>query len=110
MEAAGGAVAAGEAAPEKSGFVHAWLGGSVDQPSSPNDPLFFHHHANIDRLWARRQRLWRGEDRAWLLRAGLGAEEVFDGVAAADTLDIEGRYGVQYDTECDQGSAAEEVQ
>jgi hypothetical protein len=45
--------------------VHAWVGGllgttpdgikilgTMGLPTSPNDPVFFLHHANIDRLWA----------------------------------------------------------
>lgn len=48
--------------------VHGWVGGSIGTtpegikmfgtmllPTSPNDPVFFLHHANIDRLWARWQ-------------------------------------------------------
>jgi len=35
--------------------VHVWVGGSMTLGSSPNDPLFFMHHCNIDRLWA----LWQ---------------------------------------------------
>ena len=34
------------------GFGHVWIGGSMLAMSSPNDPLFWLHHANIDRLWA----------------------------------------------------------
>lgn len=33
-------------------YVHAWIGGSMNAASSPNDPIFFLHHANIDRIWA----------------------------------------------------------
>jgi len=36
-------------------LVHIWVGGpnGTMQPStSPNDPVFFLHHANVDRLWA----------------------------------------------------------
>ena len=32
--------------------VHRWLGGSMQPGTSPNDPVFFFHHCNIDRLWA----------------------------------------------------------
>lgn len=32
--------------------VHAWVGGSMTQATSPNDPVFFLLHCNIDRLWA----------------------------------------------------------
>ena len=36
-------------------LVHVWVGGTMSYMSSPNDPVFFMHHANIDRLWARWQ-------------------------------------------------------
>jgi len=31
---------------------HGWVGGTMGGMSSPNDPIFFLHHANVDRLWA----------------------------------------------------------
>lgn len=47
--------------------VHTWAGGvmadagsttfgTMTMPTSPSDPLFFLHHANIDRLWEKWQR------------------------------------------------------
>jgi len=35
--------------------VHGWVGGTMELATSPNDPVFFLHHANVDRLWA----VWR---------------------------------------------------
>ncbi len=32
-------------------LVHRWVGGNMLQASSPNDPVFFMHHAAIDRMW-----------------------------------------------------------
>lgn len=32
--------------------AHQWVGGSMMLGSSPNDPVFFLHHCNVDRLWA----------------------------------------------------------
>lgn len=32
--------------------VHVWVGGEMVTATSPNDPIFFMHHAMIDRLWA----------------------------------------------------------
>src|SRR5262249_46721225 len=32
--------------------VHLWIDGSMYPGTSPNDPVFFLHHCNIDRLWA----------------------------------------------------------
>lgn len=35
------------------GNVHNAVGGDMGTAHSPSDPLFFLHHANIDRLWAK---------------------------------------------------------
>lgn len=32
--------------------VHVWVGGTMGMATSPNDPVFWMHHAMIDRLWA----------------------------------------------------------
>jgi hypothetical protein len=32
--------------------VHRWVDGSMQPGTSPNDPVFFLHHCNIDRLWS----------------------------------------------------------
>jgi tyrosinase len=32
--------------------VHVWVGGDMQASSSPNDPVFFLHHCNVDRIWA----------------------------------------------------------
>ncbi len=41
---------------------HAFVGGSMAIMSSPNDPMFWLHHANVDRIWAhwqaRRRSAW----------------------------------------------------
>ncbi|MGW2769776.1 tyrosinase family protein [Streptomyces sp. NPDC001275] len=31
--------------------VHSWIGGDMSPASSPNDPVFFLHHCNVDRIW-----------------------------------------------------------
>ena len=33
-------------------YVHRWISGHMETRASPNEPLFFLHHCNIDRLWA----------------------------------------------------------
>lgn len=33
--------------------VHVWVGGSMGPGTSPNDPVFFLHHANVDRIWSK---------------------------------------------------------
>ena len=42
--------------------AHQWVGGSMMLGSSPNDPVFFLHHCNIDRLWATWQFMHPNED------------------------------------------------
>jgi tyrosinase len=42
--------------------IHAWVGGPFTNgtmvlPTSPNDPVFFLHHSQVDRLWAQ----WQAE-------------------------------------------------
>jgi hypothetical protein len=37
--------------------VHVWVGGDMSPGTSPNDPVFFLHHCNIDRVWA----LWQAK-------------------------------------------------
>jgi hypothetical protein len=32
--------------------VHAYVGGSMGPPTSPNDPVFFLHHCFVDKQWA----------------------------------------------------------
>ena len=41
--------------------VHLWVGGSMLPGTSPNDPVFFLHHCNIDRLWTLWNRALPGE-------------------------------------------------
>ena len=41
--------------------VHSAVGGDMETGSSPSDPLFWLHHANIDRLWAKWQKQHPGE-------------------------------------------------
>jgi tyrosinase len=39
--------------------VHVWVGGDMGPATSPNDPVFYLNHCNVDRLWE-----------AWLTRNG----------------------------------------
>ena len=41
--------------PQLHNRVHVWVGGSMELTTSPNDPVFFLNHCNVDRLWA----LWQ---------------------------------------------------
>ncbi len=37
-------------------LVHTWVGGDMLPMTSPNDPVFYLNHCNVDRIWARWQR------------------------------------------------------
>ncbi len=39
------------------GVVHVRMGRDMSQMTSPNDPIFFLHHAQVDRIWA----LWQAD-------------------------------------------------
>ena len=41
-----------ENGPKLHGDVHVWVRRSMILWTSPNDPIFWMHHANIDRIWA----------------------------------------------------------
>ncbi|MBW4678851.1 MAG: tyrosinase family protein [Microcoleus vaginatus WJT46-NPBG5] len=43
--------------------MHNWVGGSMNLMTSPNDPIFWMLHANVDRLWARWQTAVAGTGR-----------------------------------------------
>lgn len=38
--------------PQLHNQVHVWIGGDMAPGTSPNDPVFFLHHCNVDRVWA----------------------------------------------------------
>ena len=40
-----------EAGSRLHNFGHGWIGGLMAMMSSPQDPIFYLHHANVDRIW-----------------------------------------------------------
>ncbi|WP_199443468.1 tyrosinase family protein [Umezawaea beigongshangensis] len=88
----------GGLAPDLHGRVHNWIGGHMAQIDSPNDPVFFLHHCNIDRLWSRWQTS-RGFD-AGRYAPGGNVSNVVDvnetlapfGTTVSSTLDHRGTY------------------
>ena len=48
-------IAAPKTPPATHNRVHVWVGGDMGPASSPNDPVFFLNHCNVDRIWARWQ-------------------------------------------------------
>jgi tyrosinase len=47
-----------DSAPALHNRVHVWVGGDMLPGSSPNDPVFFLNHCNVDRIWEE----WRQAD------------------------------------------------
>jgi tyrosinase len=46
----------GKDSPRLHNLVHVWVGGDMGPSTSPNDPVFFLNHCNVDRIWAAWQR------------------------------------------------------
>lgn len=90
--------------PNLHNTVHVWVGGSMSPGTSPNDPVFFLHHCNVDRLWWDWQRQHPRE--GYLpVTDGPPGHNLNDGMSpwgAANTpasvLDIH-KLGYRYDTE-----------
>lgn len=105
------------------GRVHLWIGGNMSASSSPNDPLFWLHHANLDRIWAEWQDRhgifnfpseWyyldpasnavpvTAADPLWGFRVDAGYPRT---VTSLDTLEIRAS-GIRYDTQSEVGPAS----
>lgn len=67
--------------------IHSRIGGNMAGRASPDDPLFWLHHAYVDKIWYTRQ-LWEGIDNATLRLAMLpGTDNVtVDSVWDPDVL------------------------
>jgi hypothetical protein len=84
--------------------VHVWVGGSMLPGTSPNDPVFFLHHCNVDRLWWQWQQDHPGDGYV-PVSAGPPGHNLNDqmtpwdaATTPASTLDIH-RLGYRYDTD-----------
>jgi tyrosinase len=74
-------------------YVHNWVGPVMEElATSPRDPIFWAHHANVDRLWAN-----------WQAQQSDGPHDPSEvlpnlpGYTVADTLDIRGsKLGYEY--------------
>ena len=77
--------------------VHVWVGGEMQTGSSPNDPAFFLHHTNIDRLWSQWQERY-GNDTYPRDGHHNDQEKLFQfgGVTAAETFNLTQHSGVIY--------------
>jgi tyrosinase len=56
-------------APHLHNRVHVWVGGDMLPSSSPNDPVFYLNHCNVDRIWA----AWQKQHLSAPYRPGQGA-------------------------------------
>jgi hypothetical protein len=77
--------------------VHVWVGAQMRTASLPNDPVFFLHHANIDRPWS----LWQaryGNDSypADGMHRELEPLFQFGEVTPRQTFDLQQHSGVRY--------------
>lgn len=45
--------------PTNHNKVHVWVGGDMGPATSPNDPVFYLNHCNVDRIWAGWQQLFQ---------------------------------------------------
>ena len=85
------------------GSVHVMVGdakGMGSIPSAANDPIFWLHHCNVDRLWASwNQNGGKNLSGSWLTQQFIFADENGNRVAATvqDFLDL-GRLGYTYDS------------
>ena len=59
----------GRSVPGMHNRVHVWVGGDMGPGTSPNDPVFYLNHCNVDRVWE-----------GWLQRRG----QVYEPDASAD--------------------------
>jgi tyrosinase len=90
--------------------VHGLIGGNMGAYMSPLDPIFWLHHANIDRLWA----MWAGQhpdgtttDPDWLGYEVTGFVDTAGQDARRKVSDLLGTYalGYRYDTQPEQPPA-----
>jgi tyrosinase len=88
------------AEPEMHNRVHNWVGGSMLEMTSPNDPVFWLLHANLDRLWGEWEALYGYQYPDGDAPPGQNLNDPMDpfGVPPAAVLDHHA-LGYQYDTE-----------
>ena len=64
--------------------VHDWVGGDMIPISSPNDPVFFLHHCNVDRIWES----WMSEYGRSYLPGMDGPPPVYGGMRIDDIIPL----------------------
>lgn len=81
--------------------VHLWVGGQMQSGASPNDPIFFLNHANVDRIWSHWNTLYGSATYPDSFRGPnmLGFPEV----SAESQFEIQDS-GIRYSTETPRGA------
>lgn len=80
------------------GHAHQYVGGSVNQPSAPSDPVFAHIHMNVDRLF--REAQLRSEAQTWSFDSGYQLSFFKNPtVTVGDVIDTAQQLGYLFDTE-----------
>jgi Common central domain of tyrosinase/von Willebrand factor type A domain len=97
---------AGESSPHLHNRIHVWVGGDMGPGTSPNDPVFFLHHCNVDRLWAQWQHTQPGSGYEPTAGGPVGhnLNDVMQhltiaGATPANSLDYRRTLGFIYDTD-----------
>jgi tyrosinase len=90
--------------PNISNRVHLWVGGTMEVLTSPNDPVFWLHYANLDRLWAQWQVAFPNEPYQPAAGARTGHNlndpmQPFGGTTTPASVLDHGALGYCYDTE-----------
>jgi tyrosinase len=82
--------------------IHVWIGGLMQSPArAVNDPVFWMHHANVDRIWCKWQNLYPWDFHHMPLSGAALGHDLFDtmtpfGVTPCDAANMVA-YGYEYD-------------
>ena len=94
--------------------IHVWVGGDMAPATSPNDPVFYLNHCNVDRIWSGWQKIHnnpqyvpdasatttlrghRLNDRLFSITSSDLFDPIYKGkVSPADLLDVSARYSYE---------------
>ena len=72
---------AGRSVPGLHNRIHVWVGGDMGPGTSPNDPVFYLNHCNVDRIWEGWQGRW-----GQVYEPGASADPTLEGQRLNDEL------------------------
>ena len=78
-----------ESEPGYHQYVHAYVGGAFGTPHSSNDPIFFTHHGNIDKIWGDWQKQSSAHKDAFDGLTGRNSTLPISTATPADMLDLD---------------------